>query len=173
MSTRKRLTNISIVMFSIIGTFFLSEVLFRTILFSDTNLLDSLRVPEYYSDHIKNEEDAFYNDNYWKLNYLFRKPINFESPHPLLGWTGKFYWKSLDHFEQDSVKNKRPILLYGDSFAMCIDSVKCFEDYLNHDKAFIKNHFLLNYGVGGYGVDQIYLLLNETVDRFNKPFIIF
>lgn len=69
---------------------------------------------------------------------------------------------------------KRKILICGDSYIMCQnDSIQCFDEVLNADTTFNKNNILLNYGVGGYGVDQIYLLFANTIDKFEKPFVIF
>ncbi len=77
------------------------------------------------------------------------------------------------HNDSNSIGNKRPVLLYGNSFAMCVYQAKCFQEILNEDKDFARGHYLLNYGVGGYGVDQIYLLMNETVEKYNRPFVVF
>ena len=168
------LGNIILVMISIVIALILSECIFRLILFSSRiKIFDSLRVPSYYVPNIKCKGEEFPTENYWVLNYLFNKDFNIKDPHPVLGWTGKFDRKTLKHFDQDKLNNKRPVLLYGDSFAMCIDSVKCFEEILNEDTAFSSGHFLLNFGVGGYGIDQIYLLFKETADRFENPFVIF
>jgi hypothetical protein len=165
--------NIVLLLFSIIITLIVAEYIFRWMLFGNAKAFNFLREPSYYSNYIRHVPEDFYDDDYWKLNYIFRKKFRNEYPHPLLGWTGFFNKKTLVHYDSDKVGNKRPVLLYGNSFAMCVSQVKCFEDILNQDKDFAEAHYLLNYGVGGYGVDQIYLLLNETVDMFNKPFVVF
>jgi hypothetical protein len=65
------------------------------------------------------------------------------------------------------------VLLYGDSFAACaVDYKECFHGILNSDSGFSKNHFLLNYGVGGYGVDQIFLLYQKSIGQYKNPFVI-
>ena len=142
-------------------------------LFTNLNAFDSLKKPSYYVPSIKCQNEDFLTEEYWILNYLFKKHFDIKDPHPLLGWTGYFDRKTLEHVDQDKVKDKRPVLLYGDSFAKCIDSVDCFEEILNRDTTFTSDNFLLNCGVGGYGIDQIYLLFKETVDSFNNPFVIF
>lgn len=143
-----------------------SEFIFRALIFSKSNSFKSLRDPGKYSQPCL--------DDYWKLYYRFNgrypPPAN---PHPLLGWVGFFDRETLEHRDFKKSGNKRKVLLYGDSFTMCIsDSIQCFEEILNTDTAFTRNNFLLNYGVGGYGVDQMYLLFSQTVDKFKNPFVI-
>ncbi len=65
------------------------------------------------------------------------------------------------------------MLLYGDSFAACsTDKNECFQGLLNSDPLFSQKYFLLNYGVGGYGVDQIFLLYQKTIGQYKNPFVI-
>ncbi len=40
-------------------------------------------------------------------------------------------------------------------------------------KTFLKKNYLLNYGVGGYGVDQIYLLFQKSINLYDNPFVVF
>ncbi len=139
------------------------------------------------------------SENYWKLYYRFggsfKPPKN---PHPLLGWIGSFNRDTYDHYDMQKAAGKKPVLLYGDSFAQCVDTVQCFEDILNNDPSFSgtghamdnwtvypslsmlprpaagpDDHYLLNYGVGGYGVDQVYMLCSLTVKKFNDPLVVF
>jgi hypothetical protein len=64
-------------------------------------------------------------------------------------------------------------LLYGDSFAGCLTTKgECFQGILNADDEFAARCYLLNYGVGNYGVDQIFLLLKNSLDHFQNPFVI-
>jgi hypothetical protein len=165
--------NIFLLVCSVIVTLIVAEFIFRWMLFGNARTFKSLREPSYYSNYIRHVPEDFYDEDYWKLNYIFKKKFKNEDPHPLLGWTVNFNKKTFIHNDSNKVGNKRPVLLYGNSFAMCVYLSKCFEEILNNDKDFAKGHYLLNYGVGGYGVDQIYLLLNETVDKFNKPFVVF
>ena len=70
------------------------------------------------------------------------------------------------------INNRRSVLLYGDSFTGCYSKGDCFEHILNGDEIFSKNNMLLNYGVGGYGVDQIYSRFKNSVDKYNNPFVV-
>ena len=49
----------------------------------------------------------------------------------------------------------------------------CFQDILNADTTFSKRCYMLNYGVGGYGVDQTYLLMSSSVAQYRNPVIVF
>ncbi len=168
------LGNIVLLLFSIIITLIVAEYIFRWMLFGNAKAFNFLREPSYYSNYIRHVPEDFYDDDYWKLNYIFKKKrYKNEDPHPLLGWIINFNKKTLVHNDSNKVGNKRPVLLYGNSFAMCVYQSKCFQDILNEDNDFAKEYYLLNYGVGAYGVDQIYLLMNETVDKYNKPFVVF
>ncbi|MCX6290579.1 MAG: hypothetical protein NT126_02290 [Bacteroidetes bacterium] len=144
-----------------------SEYAFRSMIFSKNKSFQKLRNPADYADD-SNEDD------YWKLYYLFggqyKPPAH---PHPLLGWIGDFNPATLAHNQLKELHDRRPVLLYGDSYAQCMSGVKCFQDILNSDSSFNKKNYLLNYGVGGYGVDQADLLLKNTVHHYKDPFVIF
>jgi hypothetical protein len=126
--------------------------------------------------HLKNPGN-YYNEwdaDYWKLIYRWdtTNPPP-KHPHPYLGWTRSIDPETYTHRDLVHVGRRRPVLLYGDSFSMCIDSVQCFEDFLNADTAFNKANYFLNYGVGGYGVCQASLLCRKTVTHFQKPLVVF
>lgn len=170
---KKLKQNFLLVIFSTALGLVLAELIFRLLLFSSFDFMKPLQKPGNYSNHLKHSPEDFYNDDYFKLNYLFNHSYELYHPDSLLGWWSYFSANSRIHLEEDSVKDKRPLLLYGDSFARCIDSTLCFEDYLHRDTGFYAKHYLLNYGAGGYGLDQIYLLFRETAHRYTKPFVIF
>jgi hypothetical protein len=112
--------------------------------------------------------------DYWKLYYELggdNKPP--KVPHKTLGWVGNFNRESYFHVDGEKVGRRRPVLLYGDSFSACVDEVDCFEDILNKDTAFTKDNYLLNYGVGGYGVCQASLLCRKTAPHYQKPLVVF
>jgi hypothetical protein len=144
------------------------ELLFRAVLFSDLSIGAPLRDPGLYFRHTSSD--------YWKLYYRLggrEKPP--ETPHPLLGWGRTFSRETYLHHEADQLGGRRPVLLYGDSFAQCVQPVReasCFQHVLNRDERFSAQHLLLNYGVGNYGVDQIYLLLTRSVRLYRKPFVV-
>lgn len=167
MKLKATLINLFVFLVSITVMLFLAEMLFRKLIFSDIDSFKNLRDPGLYSDYLN-------EDNYWKLYYIFggeAKPPEF--PHPLLGWVGNFNRNSFIHADAWKVGNRRPVLLYGDSYAQCMPEVSCFEDILNSDSSFNSTHFLINYGVGGFGVDQISLLYENSSFYFRDPFVVF
>ncbi len=164
---KKRIFNFIFIVLLVFIPLLAGEFLFRFFIFSSHSPFPQLKDPGKYA---KNS-----TDDYWKLYYKFGG--NFhppEHPHPLLGWIGFFDRKTLDHWDMNPSNTKRKVLMYGDSYVMCQhDSIQCFQDILNADTLFNKNTSLLNYGVGGYGVDQIYLLFKNTIDKFKNPFVVF
>jgi hypothetical protein len=46
------------------------------------------------------------------------------------------------------------------------------EDLVNGDEAFAAGHWLLNYAVSGYGLDQILLLVRATIGLYDDPVVI-
>ena len=122
--TKSRIINISLFIFVLFVGFIFSEFVFRSILFSENKAFEKLRNPGDYAD-------PDIGENYWKLYYQFdgkNKPP--KNPHPLLGWIGFFNPKSYIHNDFRYLKDKRPILLFGDSFAMCVQESKCFQEIL-------------------------------------------
>lgn len=142
------------------------ELALRWALFSGGARFARLRQPGRFADW-------FRDDDFWKLQVLlggkYGPP---EHPHPELGWVGPFDRKTYLHDDAAAVRERRAVLLYGDSFAQCVPAAECFQDLLNHDPEFAAEHHLLNYGVGGYGTDQILLLLRGSVDLYDDPFVV-
>jgi len=170
---KKWLPNLILIIVSTVIALIVVELMMRFILFSDNEAYESLREPSAYAIAVDNKYEDFDHEDYWKLVFLFRNRKNLEDPHPLLGWTGTFNRNNYIHSDAGNLNGRRPVLLFGDSFAQCVDSVFCFQDYLNSDTAFSSEHYFLNYGVGGYGVDQISLLFEQVYDKYDDPFIIF
>lgn len=164
--------NIALSIISTVISLVFAEFLLRYMLFSDHDKFESIRDPAAYSINLKDNNENFFTEDYWKLNHQFRNGNNIETPQPILGWWGLFNQVTLEHLYHRELKDRRPVLLYGDSFARCVDSVLCFEEILNSDTLFSSRYYLLNYGVGGFGVDQICILFEETVESFDNPFVI-
>ncbi|MBL4715924.1 MAG: hypothetical protein COC01_02285 [Bacteroidetes bacterium] len=158
---------------SLIIVFIIAELLFRAAIFNEVNLFSSLKKAGLYAKIYPDKYQKIFSEEYWKLNYLFgakHQPPN--NPHPLLGWTGFFDRNTYLHKSTKWLRGRRSVLLYGDSFSQCVSSVECFEDILNKDTVFSKEHCLFNYGVGGYGVGQIYLLLKNSYIKYDNPYVI-
>ncbi len=145
-----------------------AEAAWRLLLASDTRLGRRQRNPALYAD-------PFSDDLFWLLRHRwhsdrFAPP---DDPHPLLGWRGASVGADYSHAGEGKVGGRRPVLLYGDSFAQGMRGVERFQTILNRDEEFAEGHYLLNYGVGGYGLDQIHLLFQHSVERFDDPFVVF
>ncbi|MBN1522728.1 MAG: hypothetical protein JW928_09375 [Candidatus Aureabacteria bacterium] len=134
-----------------------------------------------------------YEDDYWYLWYRFGKskkyavgeetrkvslknfydnwPVSLR-PDALLGYfrkenvtipgheTSNFATRSLKKYRREGEK----ILFYGDSF---VESQAFSDDTITAKIERKTGIDTLNYGVGGYGFDQIYLLFKETYAQFD------
>ncbi len=138
----------------------------RFLLFSPSSLARTLgakwRKPEFYGD--PRGEDV-----YWKLQHLFldpakRRPV--PGPDAACGWAGDLLQGSCDPSAHPEIAGRRPVLLYGDSYAQCTTSAAhCFPALLAHGDL-ADRYAMVDFGVGGYGLDQVLLLLRATIDRW-------
>ena len=123
----------------------------------------SLRDPNRFAD-------ALSDDDFWRLQRRFQDDIErdqFARPHPELGWLpGSVSSRDLAHRDEESLGGRRPVLLYGDSFSACVaPSEDCWETLLD-ESALSSEYRMLNFGTCAYGLDQIVLLLERSVDRY-------
>jgi len=122
--------------------------------------------------------DGNYDDDYWKLNSILLGGTALDDapgPDPILGWTGGGITPgTYEHPFESTVGDRQLVLLYGDSFAQCNTPPSlCFQSIL--ESSDLGRRFaMLNYGVGGFGLDQIYLMLEHSIDRFKakNPIVI-
>ncbi len=108
------------------------------------------------------------DEDYWKLQVLLDRSVQLwpPNPDPLLGWTGSVQPRTYRHPDQARLRGRRPVLLYGDSNAQCMTPQSdCFQGLLERS-GLGETHMLVNYGVGGYGLDQIYLMMRSSLDHF-------
>ncbi|MCB9171151.1 MAG: hypothetical protein H6594_12460, partial [Flavobacteriales bacterium] len=167
-----RLRNIGISLGMGLFTLVLAELVFRWVLFSGMTGFAHLRQPGLYARNYPDTTGLIFSQEYWKLYTLLGGPLRPpEDPHPLLGWTGYFDGTTYKPRNAPPANGRRPVLLFGDSFAQCV-TVTCFEGILNADSAFAKDHYFINYGAGGYGLDQIALLYHQVIDRYDHPFVV-
>jgi hypothetical protein len=144
------------------------EATLRVLIFTPVKAFKIFQNPNLYSDYRA-------DDDWWKLYLRFGgkdKPP--DPPDPLLGWVFNYFDRqTFVHRQADRVGDRRPVLLFGDSFAHCMGEVTPFEVFLNSDAEFSKRYYLLNYGMPGYGLDQIYLLMQKVVPVYKDPIVIF
>ncbi len=148
----------------------LAETAWRLLLASDTATGRRLRKPTLYADPLADDLFWLLRHRWYGQRGRFRPPSN---PHPLLGWHAAHIGTDYSHRDEAKISGRRPVLLYGDSFAQGMAGVERFQKILNRDQDFAQGHYFLNYGVGGYGVDQTYLLFKHSIDRFTDPYVIF
>ncbi len=155
-----------IVAVSVCISFLFGEMLFSKLLFSQLSFMANLKRPEFYTTP--------WELDFFKLRHFFQEKYK-ESPDKTLGWVNGSI-KSLDgygHVDDSNLKGRIPVLLYGDSFAQCHTSVQeCFQGILNDNPQFNRTHYLINYGVSGYGIDQVYLLYKQTIAQYHNPIVV-
>jgi len=154
------------ILVSLITALVVGEGVYRWMIFGDAEWCADLRHPGQYADF-------FSDDDYWKLYHRFDG--RYQPPgetHPELGWVHRFDRETFRHDRADAIGTHRPVLLYGDSFATCVDTVLCFERLLEDEPEFASGHRLLNYGVGGYGLDQIMMLYERSIGLYDNPFVV-
>lgn len=145
----------------------LCEVLLRWLLFSGSPLAErwGLRFRDaglYLSTNIC--------DDYFELIYLFSTPERRRMPilpQRELGWVSTTLDpETLRHPDEERVAGRRPALLFGSSYAVCwFQEQACFQQLLERSDL-ARDHCLLNFGVGAYGLDQVVLLAGKVVPRF-------
>ncbi len=166
-AARTGLRRLALALAASLGAFGLAEVLVRVAVFGESQTVRRyawrLRRPQLYCDPWGDEE-------FWKLQHLFgtqREPLAESLYHPSLGWVSPaFEAATLRHRDFTGSDGRRQILLFGDSFARCATPREdCFEALLAQSENGA-SHALLNYGVSGYGLDQVYLLLSQSLDLY-------
>ncbi len=167
-SRRSKLRNaLLMLVVGIVVAFFAAEIALRVIIFHSgpkaSHFERRMRQPARYSDG-NNEDD------YWKLVCAINGEAGLndaDNPDPITGWTGGAVTPgTYEHIDEGTLGARRPVLLYGDSFAACgTPAEDCFQSLLERSE-FGGQYALLNYGVGGYGLDQTYLLLKNSIGRF-------
>jgi len=153
--------------FAIVLGLLLPEVLVRWMLFGSSELAESygaeLRDPGLYADPLLDTE-------YWTLRHALGMDLiaqSAENHHPELGWRPRMLdAETLRHRDEEHLDGRRPILLYGASYASCVTPhIECFQGLLEASNL-SDEYCLLNYGCGGYGIDQVYLLMRATLDLY-------
>jgi hypothetical protein len=150
------------------------ELCLRAILFRDLPGCDRLEAelrdaPSYFQR---------FEEGYWTSLVRFSEKAR-KDPipgyDPVLGWRSRLIEaQSFAHPDEPKLGDRRPVLLYGDSFAQCLTRPRACWQGLMERSALRSTHGLLNYGVGGFGIDQTYLMLRSSLGRFaeREPIVI-
>ncbi|MBN2483275.1 MAG: hypothetical protein JXD21_03625 [Candidatus Omnitrophica bacterium] len=127
------------------------------------------RNPDLYADWSSSDE-------YWKLTNLWQgEQIDRELIDPQLGWAPrKTSANPLGVAAQEAYTprfDKPAILFYGDSFVY--GNTGLSERIPEQLRILLKNtQQVYNYGVRGYGLDQIFLRIKQSYPLFEKPTIV-
>ncbi len=161
---RKRLLVLAL---ACLGALVAGELCLRAILLTGLGpkvvALGRIRHPSIWGDH---QSDSMY----WVAAALSgnkEERLDTGGYHPILGWsTHTFDPVSLRHVDEAQIGGRRPILMYGDSYTQCNTAPgECWQSLLSGSQL-ASQAALLNYGVGGYGADQVLLLMQQTVDLY-------
>jgi len=149
-----------------LATVLLLEGLVRGVLFhgwlAGVAALDVLRKPTSYADPIE--------DEYWQLRLLLgRAPrIDAERIDRELGWVPAMVRPGVyDHADRARLRDRRPVLLFGDSYAAGMTPRPArFQSLLGRSPA-AERLVLVNYGCPGYGFDQTLLLMRRALELWS------
>ncbi len=122
-----------------------------------------LRDPSAYAD-LRNE-DAF-----WKLLVQFDgqpEILPTDRLDPVLGWKSElFAQETYEHVDAASLGGRRPVLMFGDSFTRCVTPREECWAALLEESDLARDYAVLNYGVLGYGLDQVRLLVEAVLPLY-------
>lgn len=153
------------------------EAAIRLAIFTDLLPVEKLRQPLHYAD-------PWYDDDYWKLEYIFEQQAGVgptaragqveRDLHPLLGWAPKVSEVNPLGIVTDvpyTLADVEPaVLFFGDSYVDGPEPIATKLPQLLDP--LLENRHVVNYGVSGYGVDQIYLRFLDAHTRFKNPIVL-
>ncbi len=169
---RRPITNAIVLLVTIIVVV---PILFEVCLRAGITLgVKALRNPELYADY-------YSDDDYWKLARKWDPPpaLTGVEPiaHPTLGWAPR---RSEENpLGVIAAKRYKPdhgpgtVLFFGDSFTAGVALVPMDRRVPQQLGDLLQGPTVYNYGVGGYGVDQIYLRMKDTIGEFDRPYVVF
>ena len=147
----------------------LTELALRVALFTPHLPIAALRDPGLYAGWSD-------DDDYWKLHYRLsgRWYPKERSTHPLLGWSQSAPSPEnplgLGVTRAQWAEPRPKILFYGDSFLRGLASPPYWIPAYLSDR--LNTVTVLDLGVGGFGLDQIYLIFQQTVRTVPNPTVI-
>ncbi len=168
--TARRLRTLGRMIGVVIVTFVLGEVSLR----AGIGLgISALRKPRLYAGW-------FEDDDHWKLRRRWQlgfSPLEAAFvTHPILGWTPETTPDNpLGILAEDSYAaalEEPAVLFFGDSFVYGSDPAFVRYRIPQILDRLLPEHQVLNYGVPGYGVDQIYLRFREARSGFDRPIVL-
>jgi hypothetical protein len=119
--------------------------------------------------------DRASDDDVWKLEWLMNDAGRLHDAPFVdrkLGWTATVAPGTYAHPDATKVGARTPVLLYGDSFAQGATGPDASFQSLLASSDLSPTHALINYGAGGYGLDQTFLLVRATIDQWKDPIVL-
>ena len=114
--------------------------------------------------------DPHLDDRYWRLARVLTGDHGASvsaKHHPLLGWVARrIDVDTLAHSDAEPGSDKDLLLVYGASFIQSLGRKYEPIDAHHRRSDLADTTELLNYGVGGYGLGQMHLLLRESIDLY-------
>jgi hypothetical protein len=111
-------------------------------------------------------------EDYWILSQRWSNepgPMPKGRFDPALGWiSGDYRREGWRHVDEERLAGRRPVLLFGDSYAAGVGPREQRFQALLDESELGATHMLLNYGTGGYGLDQVLLLMREVLPRWRE-----
>lgn len=122
--------------------------------------------------------DPYADDDYWKLAHRWGSGVSdlrTLMPDSLLGWAPSVTMQNPFGLAGDAPRavnmGRESMLFYGDSF---VEGATPPEDRIPKIVGQrLRAYQVLNFGVRGYGLDQIYLRYRNTVEKFERPNLVF
>ena len=121
------------------------------------------------------------DDDHWKLRYqwhISEEPVEGVCclTDPLLGWAPETTAQNplgvLSGMPYQPDYEAPTVLFYGDSYVYGMSPTPIEDRIPQQLDVLLPEYAVYNYGVVGYGLDQIYLRFRETHSIFDEPFII-
>lgn len=140
----------------------LAEVWLRHMIFRASEPGDEVRDARRYADPSS-------DDDYYKLQHVLadpssRRPIPIFDP--IMGWLGDVIEPgTYTHRNEASLAERRPVLMYGASYARCVARTACFQQILEESEL-ADRYAMLNYAIGNAGFDQMVLMLQHSIDHY-------
>jgi len=177
MDRRERTLAIVVVSITTLITLVACEFALRIALFSDIAPVSSLRQPWRYAD-------SAIDENYWKLLAIFdvdsvRTGMETDPAgrlHPEFGWAPETTRQNPlglianEDYALSDINN--PIPFYGDSFVAGSGAARMSYRIPQLLDQKLPDRSVLNYGVGGYGIDQVFLRFSATIDAYAGPLVL-
>ncbi|MBK7645158.1 MAG: SGNH/GDSL hydrolase family protein [Planctomycetes bacterium] len=165
-SSRRRRRLIALALGSVLALL-AAELGLRWLVLSDSPLAARLGSRVRHAEYLASPDD----EDFWKLecHFVHSVAITASLPDELTGWrTGRIEPDTREHIDAPLLGDRTPVLLYGDSFAEgAIPGDGKFEGMLELSPLHAQ-YALLNYGVGGFGADQVLLMARDTLPRWQS-----